>query len=104
MFPYGLVRYTHCFPKVTETNLCIYRDRSWCAVYTTEEVNYAKTIGYQMLYIYEAYNYSKSGSPFQNYIKTLAYLKIKVSLFVRATVWRGGRERVGWGEEESGQA
>ena len=53
-------------------------ERSWFAVYTTEEINYAMCLGYEILTMYEAYVFKKQGKPFEKYIKTLAYIKIKV--------------------------
>ncbi len=54
-------------------------ERSWCAVYTTEDINYAKSLGYEILAFFEAQNFKKRAKPFDAYIKTLAHMKIKVS-------------------------
>ncbi len=62
--------------------LCNHLDweRSWCAVYTTEDINYATSIGYEILVFYEVYNFTQKGHPFATYIKTLAHLKLKVNI------------------------
>ena len=53
-------------------------DRSWPGVYTSPELSYAVRLGYRILAFYEVYNYRKRGKPFSTYIKTLAFLKIRV--------------------------
>ncbi len=58
-----------------------YRQRSWNGIYTTTELNYSKTLGYEILSFYELHHYKKKARPFQEYMKILAYLKIKVSLW-----------------------
>ncbi len=55
--------------------------RSWAAVYTSEELAYAVSKGYHVLAYFEAYTFKKKGRPFETYIKTLAYLKIRVRFF-----------------------
>ncbi len=59
--------------------LYIFRERSWIAIYTTEELEYAIEIGYELLAVYEAHNYSEKKKLFKDYIDALASLKIKVS-------------------------
>ncbi len=56
-------------------------DRSWAGVYTSEELSYALSKGYTILAYFEAYNFKKKAKPFEKYIKTLAYLKIRVRIF-----------------------
>ncbi len=63
-----------CFFKKKQ----IFRERSWCAIYTTEELAYAVSLGYEILAYYECHNYKKQGQPFKKYIEALAFLKIKV--------------------------
>ncbi len=48
-------------------------------MYTSIEIEYAQQQGYHILCFYEAYQYAEKAKPFETYIKTLAYLKIKVS-------------------------
>ncbi len=54
-------------------------ERSWAAVYTSDEIAYAKSQKYEVLAVYEVYNFKKRERPFLTYIKTLAHLKIRVS-------------------------
>ncbi len=57
-----------------------FRDRSWIGTYTSEELAYAVSLGYILLDVFEIYQYSSSKYVLREYIKTLAYFKLKVRI------------------------
>ncbi len=63
--------------------ILFFRQRSWNGIYTTTELNYSKKLGYEVLSFHELQHYKRKGKPFEEYIKVLAYLKIKVSFSER---------------------
>ncbi len=60
-------------------NFFSFRERSWIAVYTSEELEYAVSLGYSILDTFEIYNFSTEDFIFTDYIRVLAYFKIKYS-------------------------
>ncbi len=44
------------------------------------EVNYAKSIGYEILCLYELYHFPKRGKALEKYVRVLAHLKLKVCI------------------------
>ncbi len=58
----------------------LYRERAWIGVYTSDELIYACQLGYIILDTFELYLYKNQRAIFENYLKILAYHKLKVKL------------------------
>ena len=68
---------------------CHFRERSWCGVYTSEELSYAVSIGYHILDVFELHQYDSQDFVLRDYIKTLAYFKLKVSMTCSTYIAKG---------------
>lgn len=80
----GKVSYAFCFKCAKDKNQfpCTHSNaqRKFTSTYTSVEINYACVLGYRVK-IWEVYNYKEEESFMKDFIKTLAFFKIKNSGF-----------------------
>ncbi len=56
-----------------------FRERAWIGTYTSPELIYALRLGYQILEWFEGYIYEKEEHIFEDFMRTLASFKLRVS-------------------------
>ncbi len=66
--------------------LNLFSDKSFTSVFTSDELNYAKVLGYDVICIFECYQYKDKGKIFSDYMKVLASYKLRVSQYMQFTV------------------
>ncbi len=78
-FPRLLPPYNFFGAHVCSFSIFLFRQRSWIGIYTSEELEYACEIGYTILDTFEVFAYKEEAAIFQEYLKVLAYYKIRVN-------------------------
>ena len=63
------------------TGKFFYRERAWVGVYTSIEIEYALTLGYVLVNVYECYHYNHKDAILAPYMKALSHFKLKYSSY-----------------------
>ena len=90
--------YALCFQCLRNKSTIPCRHRSdekrrFCSTYTVIEIEYALTLGYKILYVYELYHYSKKAQVMKEFVQVMYSNRLKSSTFLEE-VPLGDREQL----------